>query len=544
MGRYKKGYLGPRIEEVRERCKTDLKYLCTELLGMKRWSGFHDDLVKFMNEPGRAKLILMPRGHQKTSLVTLAWSIQQILKDPNTTNIIVSATWNLSRAVLRDISNYLTTGSELPKYFGQFKTREVFWTREGLNIAQKKDMKNPSFLTAGVDTGKTGSHCRNLIFDDIVSPENITTKEQIQKVIEAYRDCLPLLDPGGKIIMIGTRYAIGDVYGHIMDNEMRSLNGHVFFDDEDRKNWRKYLWPVQEPNKFAPERPLGRFDVFLRQAIEHDAVIFPEAFVKTDKELDEVLKKDPDAAIESLETVRRVNAPWKWSGQYMNDPVDQDAVEFKTSWFSPITETQKGQFTKAKTILSLDPAFRLKQHNDYNGLVLTKVLPNNEVCVLYAEQLKLNPDKLVFEIFRLYERYRFDLLVLETAQAQILMVNLLREEMKRRNLYFVIDEINPGNTDSKAARIRGLIPHYANLRIFHAPGLSDLENQLTEFPRNNHDDIIDALAYQIPHWTGYGEGHKPKPQIKEGSWDWWKKDTEARFRPRLRVLFSDMRRGR
>jgi predicted phage terminase large subunit-like protein len=228
----------------------------------------------------------------------------------------------------------------------------------------------------------------------------------------------------------------------------------------------------------------------------------------------------------------------------MNDPVDQDSVEFKKTWFGVTTEHHKAQYTKAKTVLSLDPAFRLKQYNDYNGLVLTKVLPNNDVCILYAEQLKLNPDRLVYEIFRLYERYRFDLLVVETAQAQILLVSLLRDEMKRRNVYFVIDEINPGTTDSKAARIRGLIPHYANGRIYHAPGLQDLENQLTEFPRNSHDDIIDALAYQIPHWTAPGADAKPKPVIQEGSWDWWKRSTANRGQPRLRSLFSDFRRGR
>jgi predicted phage terminase large subunit-like protein len=548
LGRYKKGYLGPTIEAIRERCKVDLRYLCTEVLGYKRWSSFHDDLAEFLKAPGRNKLILEPRGHQKTSIITIGWATQQILADPDCTNTIISATWNLSRGILREIQGLLTDGSDLPKYFGAFKTRQTYWTREAFNIQQKKQKKNPTFMSGGVDTGKTGSHCRNLIFDDIVAPENVTTKEQIQKTISAYRDCLPLLDPGGKIVLVGTRYAIGDIYGMIMEQEMRSMNGHFFKDEEDRKNWRRYMWPVASPNKELPEDSLGRYDVHLRQAMERGEdgslrPIFPEAYLATDKQLNDLLKADPDAPFESLETVRRTNASWKWSGQYMNDPVDQEAVEFKTAWFRPVTEEHKKLFPVAKRLLSLDPAFRLKQHNDFSGLTLTYVLPTNDVCVVHAQAIKVNPERLVAEVFRLYEMYKFDLLIVESTQAQLLLANLLRIEMKRKNRFFLIHEAGEGSQDSKPARIRGLIPRYANHQIYHSPGLMDLEAQLSEFPRNAHDDIIDALAYQVEHWIAPSETKAPPKNSEEYSWDWWKNKSN-RKPTQLGTLFNDLRRRR
>ena len=549
MGRYKKGYLGPTIETIRERCKVDLRYLCTEVLGYKRWSSFHDDLATFMAAPGRNKLVLEPRGHQKTSAISIAWNIQRALVNHDHTATVISATWNLSRGILREIQGLLTTGSDLPKYFGAFKTRDTYWTREGFNIAQKKDKKNPSFFSGGVDTGKTGSHCDLLLFDDIVAPENVTTKDQIQKTISAYRDCLPLLNPGGKIVMVGTRYAIGDIYGMIMEQEMRSLNGHYFQDEEDRKNWRRRMWPVSGANTVPPEKTLGRYDVHLRQAIELSPegtprAIFPEAYVRTDAELEAVLKLNPDAPYESLETVRRTNASWKWSGQYMNDPVDQDAVEFKNVWFKPITEQQRANFNVARTLLSLDPAFRLKQHNDFSGMAVTKVLPNNDVCVVYAEAIKVNPERLVAEVFRLYKAYHFDMLIIESTQAQLLLANLIRLEMRRTNTFFLIHEVGEGSQDSKPARIRGLIPRYANGQVFHAPGLMDLEAQLTEFPRNSHDDIIDALAYQVPFWVAPTE-IKPKVRVaEEYSWEWWKNKSGSKKPTRLGSLFNDFKKGR
>lgn len=546
MGRYKKDYVGPKIEEAREKCKKDLRYLCTEVLGYKRWSSFHDDLVTFLEAPGRNKLVLEPRGHQKTSIVTIAWSIQQVLRDPETTNTIISATWNLSRGILREISGLLTVGSKLPEYFGAFKTKDTYWTKEALNVAQKKHFKNPTYFTGGVDTGKTGGHCKNLIFDDIVAPENITTKEQIQKTIAAYRDCLPLLDPGGKVLLIGTRYALGDVYGMIIEEEMRSLNGHFFQDEEDRKNWRRRMWPVSEPNKTEPETMLGRFDVHLRQALEYNkdgelVPIFPEAYVKTDKELNALLKLDPNIPIESLETVKRTNKSWKWSGQYMNDPVDQESVEFRNTWFRPITDEQKKLFPVSKTIASLDPAFRLKEHNDYSGITITKVLPNADVCVVHAQGLKVNPERLVDEVFRLYQMWKFDMLIVEATQAQLLLVNLLRIEMKKRNTFFVIHEAGQGSQDSKPARIRGLIPRYANAQVYHAKGLQDLEDQLSSFPRNSHDDIIDALAYQVEHWVAPSGKKEELAKSVEYSWQWWK-GKAGRKPTQLGSLFNDFKR--
>lgn len=231
-----------KLKVIQERCKTDLKFLCTKVLEMDRWSSpLHDDLTKFVDGPDDSKLVLMPRGHQKTTIITVGWVIQQLLKNPDENILIVSAIWDLSRSILRQISGYMTSGL-LPQIFGDFQTPQTYWTKEAVNINQRKSKvaKDPSISTAGIDSGKTGAHCSLMIFDDIVSAENVTTKEQIQKVTNSYKDCLPLLNPGGRRVIIGTRWAISDIYGQIIENDMKSLNGHGFETVEERKRWRDY----------------------------------------------------------------------------------------------------------------------------------------------------------------------------------------------------------------------------------------------------------------------------------------------------------------
>lgn len=234
---------GDKIEQLQLRCQTDLRFLVTKVMGMTRWSSpLHDDLVETIESPGDRKLILLPRGHQKSTIVTVAWVIQQLLRDPNIRVQIISATWKLSKDLLHQIKAVLTT-TVLPEIFGSFCTNQTRWTTEFIDIAQRtRHTKDPSISTAGIDTGKTGSHCDLMVCDDVVSPENSTTAEMVRKTIDSYRDCLPLLDPGGKLIVIGTRYSMSDLYGSLLENEARTINGTVLETESDRRNWRQHLY--------------------------------------------------------------------------------------------------------------------------------------------------------------------------------------------------------------------------------------------------------------------------------------------------------------
>jgi len=236
----------PNIEVLKKKCETDLKYLTTKVLGLNRWSdGLHNDLAQTLDAPGDRKLILLPRGHQKTTIASVVWTIQQLLRNQNETISIYSATWKLSKDILHQIKAILQE-SPLKEMYGAFYSRNSRWTNDCIDIAQanKAINKNPSISTGGMDTGKTGSHCSLMIFDDIVTPENTATGDQISKTIQTYRDCLPLLDPGGRMVMIGTRYTISDLYGRILEEESRSINGKLLLTEDDRKKWREYIEAV------------------------------------------------------------------------------------------------------------------------------------------------------------------------------------------------------------------------------------------------------------------------------------------------------------
>ena len=214
------------IADIRETCRTNLKYLAKEVLGMNKWDdNLHDDLAQFLEKSGKHKLILIPRGHLKSSIVTVGYTIQSLLRNPDELILIRNAVWDQARRFLWQIQGYLED-SQLPLIFGKFVSTKTVWTKEEVEINQRKIKKaSPSIMTAGLETSLTGLHFDKIIDDDLVNDKNTSTKEQIQKVIDVYNDSFNLLDRGGEHVVIGTRWNVRDLYGHILSTDAGTVNG-------------------------------------------------------------------------------------------------------------------------------------------------------------------------------------------------------------------------------------------------------------------------------------------------------------------------------
>ena len=117
--------------------QTDLKYLCNTFLNMGDWDKCHDRLATFLkNSKKQFKLILMPRGHLKTSVVTVGWSIQQMLNDFDTSILLANAVWDYARSFLSEIKEYLVGKSRLQNLFGRFESYK--WNQDDATILQRK----------------------------------------------------------------------------------------------------------------------------------------------------------------------------------------------------------------------------------------------------------------------------------------------------------------------------------------------------------------------------------------------------------------------
>jgi predicted phage terminase large subunit-like protein len=278
------------------------------------------------------------------------------------------------------------------------------------------------------------------------------------------------------------------------------------------------------------------FSVYLRKAVENGKVIFPKKFCQTCDD-----HKDGQA-LKCLQCLRAQKSAHSFSAQYLNDPIDAESVEFKTEWVQKFEFNKDTieKLSKIGAIMSIDPAVGLTSANDYTGIVITKVMPNTQIYVLEALQKRLAPDQLINEVFALRKTYGVRRVLLETTASQTVFMGAFKQEMVRRKDFFTIEEVGRSTKESKIMRIRALIPFYANGFIFHRPGLHELEYQLVQFPRNTHDDIIDALAHQVPFWKNHTLSAPKRDEAPYMSMNWWKKQTGSGKQDRVKQLFGDL----
>ena len=121
------------------------------------------------------------------------------------------------------------------------------------------------------------------------------------------------------------------------------------------------------------------------------------------------------------------------------------------------------------------------------------------IYVLEVKAIRAEPDEIINEIFRTTDEYHPQRVWVEVVQYQKMLALEIQKQMRLRNKYFVLEEINP--MWEKEARIKSILqPRYANRSILHNQSTEKiwlLETELLKFPKWKHDDIIDSLSWAV-----------------------------------------------
>jgi predicted phage terminase large subunit-like protein len=427
--------------------------------GMLPMAQVHKELCAFIDQnKSKKKLTLIPRGHLKSTVITVGRSLQAITADPSVRILIANATYSLACSFLTEIKRHLKFNENIKMVWGDLAKDNEKWSENQITLSKAKQIggKKEATVTAmGVESNLTSQHYDIIIADDLVNKDYVSTKEQIQKTIDFYKECLNLLEPNGEMIILGTRWDDKDLYGWILDKENNVL--------ED-------------------------FEVFVREAYQGSldtdeglTLLYPEKFTR-----------------KHLLKLREQQGPYIFSCQYMNSPISKDDADFKAEWFKEYDPTDlKGRILNRFT--AIDPAISLEKSADFTSMVTVGVDEFGFIYVLNIERIKVKPKDLIDKIFQVWRTYRPLVMGIEDVAFQKTLQYTLSEEMAERNEYLPIKPIRPNNR-TKDQRIRGLQPLYANGRILHnkdVPNISNLEDELLRFPRGKHDDVADALSYLL-----------------------------------------------
>lgn len=416
---------------------------------------FHLELCNFVTDRrDKKKLILVPRLHLKSKLVTIGYSIQQMIKNPTVRILLYSATWQMAVDLNLNIQRRLQTAKRIGEIWGDVTQGSKEWSQDRTRLIQNTS-RDPTITAAGIDNNLVGGHYDIIIMDDVVNRDNVATADQISKVIQRYKDSLDLLDTGGQLIIVGTRWHDSDLYGWILDpsNDIKSS------------------YEVMVKKAYAGNLTTG----------EGFEALWKEKFSR-----------------EELQNRLREEGWSHFSAQYLNDPVPEENAIFKKTWFQYFESgDMKGKLLNK--FLMIDPALSVAKDADYTAMVIVGVDEFGYIYVLDIVRERLSPHDIIDKMIQFAQNWRIHDIGIETIAFQKTLAYSLREHPSFKKHPFHITELKPQER-TKEYRIRALQPLYENGKIFHNKLLANtvyLEDELVRFPRGTHDDIIDALSYGV-----------------------------------------------
>ncbi len=439
----------------------------------------HHDLLDFLQQEGEERqLVIFPRGHLKSTLLAYqtAWTI---VREPDTTIVYLSATADLAEkqtGLIKTILDSTIVHKYWPELLPQEAGKRELWRTSEFNIGHWKRkeevIRDPTLKAAGITGNITGFHANHIKLDDLVTGDNSETKTSREEIKGKYSYLSSILNTGGTIQAVGTRYHPSDLYDSLVNTEVD------IYDDKTGD---------------VIER-IAAYTV-IQEVVEVDGeFLWPRSRRKDGKwfgfNKTELSKKKADYLDKA-----------KFFAQYYNDPSDphnKRIAEFNYYDRSHLARRSNTWVINNKQLsvyAAIDFAATITKRADYTAIAVIGIDEDHTYYVLDIARFKTDKISMMAEeLERLYDKWKWIRLRAECNAQQNLVVEQIKEFNRSRGVYYSIDKVS--QVINKEIRIMtNLEPRYAAGAILHYRGgnCQVLEDELIS-TKPPHDDVSDALA--------------------------------------------------
>lgn len=442
-----------------------------------------------VNEWGSKLAIAAPRSHSKSTLVSnifLTW-LALFAEDTNRYYfVLISDKQAVAGSQLAVVKTALESNEKLRADFGAMETK----TWNAFEIVLANGVKIQSAGSGEALRGlRHQAHRPNVILDDCEGADNVSTPEQINKMLAWFDQTIANLgDPKRSFfIIIGTVLHYQSLLATLLyrrpDWKSRVYSALVKFPDN------MHLW--DEWQRIYHSRIEGDTPAEATQLAGEKALRFYEEYKKEMDEGAEVLW--PERMDLYAIMLQRATNPLAFSTELQNNPVDSDSQVFKHYvTYDPAEVNVKDL---VYIFAAVDPSLRETKRSDPSVIITIGKSKQGIYYVLDVDNRKRAPDVIIDDLLRKAVHYEYKWASVESIAFQQFFAEEVRKRSAVAGIYLDVREFK--STVQKEIRITSLEPLITNGFIRFAPNQLELIEQLTYFPKVKHDDILDALAQAI-----------------------------------------------
>lgn len=435
---------------------------------------FHREVWELCCSKHKFVAIAAPRGHAKSTSVTLSYGLATLLFKERSFMLLVSDTESQACLFLGQIKQTLSENNDIVDLFGLKRDEKgnVKFLKDSESdiIVEFKDGTKFRIIAKGAEQKLRGLLWNGkrpdiIICDDLENDEIVMNKERREKFKRWFTGALlPCRSSNGIIRYVGTILHLDSLLENFMPRETDKdtvVDGLKTYSTK-RTNWKSVKYKAHNQ--------------------DFSLILWPSKWTE------EALRKERQQYIDmGLADI--------YSQEYLNIPIDESSTYFKKNDFLPIKEDDKKK--KLHYYITADLAISLKERADYSVFMVGGVDEDGFLHIKNVIRARMDGLEIADTILALQTVYDPLCIGIEEGQISKSVGPFLNQAMIQRNIYPTLEKLKTMGLD-KVTRAKSI---QARMR---AGGVKfdkscdwyqTLEDECMTFPRSKHDDQVDALAY-------------------------------------------------
>jgi predicted phage terminase large subunit-like protein len=432
---------------------------------------FHRTVWEYCCAKDAFVAIAAPRSHAKSTAVTHAYTLACLLFRERAYAVIVSETTAQSIQFLGDIKKELVDNEDLRELFGAGTF--IKDTEDDL-IYRMDDGHLFRVQAKGAEQKMRGLKWKNkrpdlIVVDDIEGDEAVQNKERRDKFKRwFYGALLPCRSENGIVRVVGTILHLDSLLEGLMPERQV---GH---------NKLKSL--VTEPLvQYCKVKTPWKSIKFRAHTDDFTSILWKERWSKS-----KLLEERARYVAMGLGDV--------YSQEYLNVPLDESNTFFKRTDFLPRREEDKK--LNLNYYITADLAISQRERSDYSVFCVAGMDDSGRLHLVDVIRDRMDSQQLVDTILTLQKLYKPSLFGIEEGTIRKSIGPFLNREMLTTGIFVPLQLLKP--SADKITRARSIQARMrANACKFdkEAEWYQTFEEELMRFPRDRHDDQVDAWAY-------------------------------------------------